>query len=365
MMKNLKSMILFLIFFFCLISLSVCAGEKTSTQYEWLIPPKYEMARGFSEGLWSVQKNGLWGFVDSTDNVVVDFQYLKTTLYQDGMAFVQTSADLWGLIDKQGKYLIKPKFNLDPYSLYSGEFRISDLICFQSGDKYGFLNLSGDIQIPPIYTEAQNFSEDLAVVKSGDFMGCVDTQGSWVIPPCYKKIFSFYRGYATFKSDNGMYGLINSNGDVVLEPVYEFLFRNVEGLTGVYVDGKCGFMDDTFHFVVKPQYSTFKWGPVYIGGLVFVEDRKTYEGFALDKEGNIAFTFPSWSLQPKILTDVKGYYVMQVGPNLSGREILLNNEGKIVLDEPDFKMLLPSKEGIVQILQGKLCGLIVLTHFSE
>jgi hypothetical protein len=114
--------------------------------------------------LWNVQKNGLWGYVDSADNVVVNFRYLRTTLFRDGMAFVQTSPDLWGMIDKQGKYLIEPKYNLDPYSLYALEFRTSNLICFQSGDKYGFINFSGDIQIPAIYEKPARFSEGLAIV---------------------------------------------------------------------------------------------------------------------------------------------------------------------------------------------------------
>ena len=56
---------------FCVCGMSWAWEEKVS--YKWLIEPKYEWAFAYSEGLWPVEKDGLWGYVDSADRVVVDF----------------------------------------------------------------------------------------------------------------------------------------------------------------------------------------------------------------------------------------------------------------------------------------------------
>jgi outer membrane protein assembly factor BamB len=190
----------------------------------------------------------------------------------------------------------------------------------------------------------------------------VDIYGNWVFPPRYKSILSFYRGHAAFRADDGLWGLIDTDGNVALKATYKTLFRNVKGLTGVYVDGKLGFIDDTFRFVVEPRYSAFRWGPVYQGGLVFVTDKDTNEVFALDNDGNTAFTFSNRTMEPNILTDVEGYYVMRIPKMPNWEEALINEKGEIVLNDPDFTVLLPSKEGIVQVMKDKLCGLVILNH---
>ncbi|MDR3265504.1 MAG: WG repeat-containing protein, partial [Synergistaceae bacterium] len=109
MKKTLKTLLLTILFLWGAIFVSWAdSEEKFQKEYEWLVYPKYEMARRFSDGLWCVQKNGLWGYVDSADKVIVDFQCIDATSFRDGIAFVRTgrmNIFAWGLIDKQGRYL--------------------------------------------------------------------------------------------------------------------------------------------------------------------------------------------------------------------------------------------------------------------
>jgi hypothetical protein len=324
------------------------------------------MGQGFSEGLWSVCKNGLWGFVDRADNVVVDFQYLETRPFQDGVAFVQTSTDMWGLIDRQGQYIIEPS-QLDLSSFYLWRGRISDLIAFKSGNKWGFMNISGDIQIPAIYDSASDFSDGLACVRNGDLWGYIDTKNNWILTSRFGWAAPFYRGYAAFKSDEGLWGLMDIQGNVVLDAKYERLYRDVQGLTGMCVDGKWGFMDDTFHLVVEPRYHSFRGSSpliFYVGGIVFLEDREELKGIALDIiHGNEAFTFSINAMGVPVLRSAEGYYVLQ-SPRMEGNrrpELLVDKEGKVVLS-PIFDSLIPSKEGVVQVGQNDLYGLVVLNR---
>ena len=210
---------------FIIFVLLLCLGKATQAvevkipgiedpkelKYTWLIEPKYALSRGgFSDGLWCVcdKNTRLWGYVDSSDNVVLKFQYIDATPFKNGVAFVRTSKkDLseWGVIDKKGRYLIKPQSGIKPSSLYVEEDGVSALIMFNPrGLYYGFMDLSGKILIPTVYRRALNFSEGLAVVSEGKLMGFIDTQGDWVIPPSFESVRSFSGGYAPFRSEEGL-----------------------------------------------------------------------------------------------------------------------------------------------------------------
>lgn len=134
------------------------------------------------------------------------------------------------------------------------------------GNKYGYVDESGEIAIPVVYDEADYFSEGLAgvMVRDADGIGkCgyINTSGEVVIPLEYKTASAFGNGRAVvidtdgnwFSIDktgaktqvashdglssenrdhlmvvydkdeigNGYYGVINTAGEVVLESVYE------------------------------------------------------------------------------------------------------------------------------------------------
>lgn len=83
---------------------------------EIVIKPRYRHAWIFSEGLASVDENGWIKFIDATGRVVIDLKqpYLPGT---DGYVFHNNhcvvngdSRDRFGLIDKQGKWALKPDY---------------------------------------------------------------------------------------------------------------------------------------------------------------------------------------------------------------------------------------------------------------
>lgn len=68
---------------------ALAAEEKTSTvTVTTLVAPAYEDAKGFSEGLAAVKKNGKWGFIDETGKVVIDFKYDYAGSFNEGFSVV-------------------------------------------------------------------------------------------------------------------------------------------------------------------------------------------------------------------------------------------------------------------------------------
>ena len=66
-----------------------------------IIPPKYDGANDFSEGLASVLSDGKWGFIDYCGNIVIPFEYDEVFNFSEGFAWVKKDGK-WGVVDKFG-----------------------------------------------------------------------------------------------------------------------------------------------------------------------------------------------------------------------------------------------------------------------
>lgn len=86
--------------------------------------------------------------------------------------------------------------------------------------KYGFIDKTGRVVIPAIYSEVADFSEGLAAVKvaaTGQVSdwGFIDTNGVMKIPAIFsKEPSSFSEGYAAVRKRDGSAVMIDKNGEV-------------------------------------------------------------------------------------------------------------------------------------------------------
>jgi hypothetical protein len=95
-----------------------------------VVPPTYDAAGDFSEGLAPVSKNARvpfrddsdpmefsfpsdevdsWGYIDVTGKVVIPFGFERAGIFSGGLARVRKDGK-WGYIDKTGKYVIRPRY---------------------------------------------------------------------------------------------------------------------------------------------------------------------------------------------------------------------------------------------------------------
>jgi len=78
----------------------------------------YEDAQPFADGWAAVKKDGQWGFVDTSGNVQIDFQFDDALSFGQHLAAVEVDGQ-WGYISKYGKVVIEPIF-LSAKSFYGG-----------------------------------------------------------------------------------------------------------------------------------------------------------------------------------------------------------------------------------------------------
>lgn len=89
-----------------------CAGE-----------PDYGYRGPMCEGLICVCGEAGYGFVDADERTVVPLQYLWAGDFAEGRAMVETPTGM-GLIDKQGHYVIEPRYEIVEYNAYTGRSRV-------------------------------------------------------------------------------------------------------------------------------------------------------------------------------------------------------------------------------------------------
>ena len=170
-----------------------------------IIEPLFDGGAPFSEGLAAVEQDHRYGYIDEDGHFVIPFQFEQAAPFHDGLAFVTYGSGKWGIIDKLGRVVAQPQYEV------SEEIRFSDGYALLKIDgKYWFLNHQGQKTFGP-YAIAQPFSEGLACVVSSKGMGWIDTMGVFVIAPTYPGARSFSGGLAAVSLDvrHSLWGFID------------------------------------------------------------------------------------------------------------------------------------------------------------
>jgi len=155
------------------------------------------------------------------------------------------------------------------------------------GGYYGFIDSVGNTVIKPRFVSAGKFSNGLAPARINGLYGYVNTEGKWAIQPQYEYANSFINGRAIvydrgrplfidranqqyamegfFKiepfneklsvatSSGGKQGLLNPNGELTIDTIYDNLFRIKPG----YFIASIYYADSTGKLHYKEQESIF------------------------------------------------------------------------------------------------------------
>ena len=135
-----------------------------------------------------------------------------------------------------------------------------------SGDKkFGFIDSSGKIVIPPTYTQVLDTDPaGMTRVFNGEKMGCVDGNGKETIAPALRRIFRFAsNGLAPVCSsppEQFSYGVIDRDGNDVIpvlpvvHPAYECIGSFSGGLAYFKRADKYGFIDESGNVAIQPFF---------------------------------------------------------------------------------------------------------------
>jgi hypothetical protein len=266
-----------------------------------------------SPPLFRIAQNGRYGYIDNTGKVVVQPQFVWGSDFKDDLADVYVCGRMVSM-DEKGNLLPHVQAKLEARKI---------------GDKFGFVDASGQFRIPAQYDEARWFSEGLAAVRVGSKWGYIDEAGQTAIDFQYGSAGAFEHGragvifgeyrrvneIAEISANADRHGIIDKTGRIIVKGldsiggifegrmaaekndrwayldadgvavtrfIYEDASRFVDGLAAVRKNGKWGYIDENGKVVIP-----FKFEEVdkFSEGLAVI--KKDGKSGYIDKNGRI------------------------------------------------------------------------------
>ena len=211
-----------------------------------VIPSKFETVSEFKDGLSAVSKNDSVYFINKENINVFEKYFEDAYVFIQGIAPVKQNSK-WYFINRHGQKV----------SEYYDEINelCNDVYVFKIGEKYGVLDYFGD------------FKNDMAYFIEKDNYGFISKEGF-----LYKASFQWISDFnkdkmAVFKLNN-KYGLINSIGKIILEPLYDQIIQTDYSVYIILKENNYGFFssDSCFLSPIDLNYLKEKPNEFYTNG---------------------------------------------------------------------------------------------------
>lgn len=224
------------------------------TQGRWLLAPQYESLGMTEEGLLLSQQQGQLQFLDNSGKPLPAMAYRPLGKGAEGLTGACQELRC-GYVDDTGQWAIAPQFeNIQPFAGGIAQVTQYGLVAYidrngrmitpappataaaprlwrpdamrdahsnNGGTVFGYLDRTGKIAIPAVFSRATGFAERLAAVQAsnGEF-GYIGPDGRWVIPPSFRDALPFSEGWAMVKGARLHFGnpvYIDTQGKVQLQ----------------------------------------------------------------------------------------------------------------------------------------------------
>jgi hypothetical protein len=258
-----------------------------------VIPAKFSRVRNYSEGLAAVEVNQKWGYINKTGRFVIRPRFDSVMDFHEGLAVMgsrhknalahgmaaagrlikgdykgymdtirQGPYDwTWGCIDKSGNIVIPPAFT----ELHDFSDGLAEATVMRGERRFcTFVDSTGAQAFLSTFDRTYPFRDGLALVERGGYWGYIDKAGSFVVPLHYTEAYPFNEGLAAVMVDD-KWGFIDTTGRTRIEPRFDDGGYFHEGLCPVVVNYKTGFIDTSGRIVIRPQF--FHVGPGFHYGL--------------------------------------------------------------------------------------------------
>lgn len=264
------------------------------------IHPIFDETDVFSEGLAGIKISDYWGYIDYSGSVVIEPEFIFVGPFNENSAIVKSIEGHFLLINQTG---MKVKFITETFEIDEPIEQATakgELIRVKRHDLIGYINHFGDVVISPQFAEGGSFSNGLAWVKSitGEYF-YINSFGEIVIrlstnyiPDSFSEGLAAIRDVSSLKS-----GVIDKNGDLIID----FKLMNPdyfsEGISSIIVDGKMSYINSSGQLLLTGRYEE---ALPFINGLalVSIEDRSAF----INKDGQVVTPYQKYDY-----VDVQSY----------------------------------------------------------
>lgn len=248
----------------------------------------FPYASDFSEGIafiWQYDEHGPSYAIDKSGKVLFELNGRPTSAFYNGYAFVRDLSGNGGIIDNKGNYVAK--IDDDPYNFdppVRGYYIVKNKHHLKYGSDYrsiSAINIKGDTL----------FKDFIAV--SGQNMDCNER--------------------IVFMNEEGLYGLVNSKGEVVIEPKYKelvndgkwYFYREPESFKSGWVDknGKIMLAHD-LDYCRETLWYLFNGSEYFLDYENSSEDDTKCSTTLYDRKGNVAAIVPYYKIMTPFVNGI-------------------------------------------------------------
>ncbi|AUP79605.1 WG repeat-containing protein [Flavivirga eckloniae] len=246
----------------------------------------------------------------------------------------------FGYIDYTGEYIIEPQFK------NAKSFSENGLAPVKKNRKWGYINIEGEWVIQPQFDDAKVFNSGLALVVKDNKECFIDVAGKVKIhPKPNTKYYNFAKeGVAIFKTKK-LVGLLNSNGEIIMEPKYQTIKPFVNGFARVQLNDLWGMIDVNGKEYISPNYNEIG---NYFNKIVRVRQGTVFKIFINNKPIVIDNASKIWDFR-----DDSDLTMARVDKKVG----YINTKGEWVI-KPQFKVARHFVNGMAPVYDGKRWGYI-------
>jgi hypothetical protein len=271
-----------------------------------------------------------------------------------------------GFIDYQGREVIPPRFS------NAGDMAHFDnglAPVFEANRGSGYIDPAGKFVIGPteIWGWGRPFHEGIAGVliwnKQKNGAGWIDRTGKIIFSGMGSEGTFFSSGLMSMPGPNGKWGFVDKHFQFVIQPQFDWVYEFSEGRAEVTINHKSGFINTSGKIVVPPKYD-MAWGfqnglarvrrDIEVGTMMTMEGEQPkyrYQYGFIDHNGNEVIP-----LQFEEATYFSEGYALAVPSNFALYGVI-DKQGRFV-HEPEFTEVSEFHEGLAKACVKQRCGFI-------
>lgn len=192
-----------------------------------------------------------YGIVSKNNKIVVPFEYDEiVNTFSSGLINVCKN-DKWGCLDLEGNIVIPLVYDwIFPF----GKDPLDTTSAKRNG-KWGIIDRKGTDIIPCVYDEEIVFKHDRAVLSANGKMGMIDKEGNVIIPFEYYYVKPFTRSLELIKvAKNNKCGVIDIFGEIRIPAIYDEICDIRGDFLIIKQDGLCGIINTRGKVFVPNKY---------------------------------------------------------------------------------------------------------------
>lgn len=263
---------------------------------KWILPPEYDTIDTQSVEQWMVKKDNKVSLYTSK-GFILPFRF-EDSNQLDSAWFAVKENGKWGVYNKETDQLTVPYTYEDIDYCYGCNTK-GDYVFAQKDGKWGVMSFKNEILVPfeydhehinmrsdewieSLYKDGRKYSINLRTKKVEiDTCECLPTEDL--------SSLDTQLGDYTGQRRNGKWGLVNAQGKLILDHVYDDInnFGDSSGVVGIVRNEKYGVADSTGKIIIPLAYDY--WVEPQCNGAVFLGE-KNGKGVAFDKTGKQILT---------------------------------------------------------------------------